>query len=172
MKIKGKNLMYKGFVLYFFDIVHFEARLKGLDKIASTIVLSETNERFELDKPAFYLEGKPIWILIRGLPFSLEFEDFDSKKMKDLTIKIPSASEIEIKAKSLYTKMIFGKKMYDSSIYLITMLICVLVGLIVHLIDRIYFENKINEILNPTNNTISTNQTIATFIRGCLFLWV
>lgn len=161
--MKEKEKIFKGFILYIYDINHFETRLIGLPSLGSFVVLKEYNERFDTAEPAFYLDGKPVWLCIRGIPFSLEFEEIDKQKVKNMMVKIPSSSEIESKAKSLYTRMIFGKKMVDNSYYLISLLLCVITGLVVHLIDRISFSIT----TTPTNSTAnianSTNATITAF---------
>ncbi len=170
-KFKEKfEFEYQGFILYIFDIRKMECRLKGLPKLASHITYSETNEKFQLDKPSFFLNGKPVWMVIRNFPLSIDFEDMNlDSEISKLKFRLPTASEIEAKTKSLYAKMIFGKKMIDSTYFLISFLLCVLVGLVVHLIDRIMFSQKPSESI--TNATQTANMTIQLLRMGRWLLW-
>ena len=150
IKEKLEELSFKGFILYIFDLKHLEAKLKGLPKLASHVTIAETQERVQLDKPAFYLEGKPVWVCIRNFPLSVELEEINLEgEIKKLPFRLPTAAEIESKVKSLYAKLVFGKKLVDSSYYLISLLLCALTGLIVHLLDRIYLIQQ-NPIVNST----------------------
>lgn len=158
-----KEVLTKGYLLYFYDIRHFESELIPLPRISTTIELRDYNERFDLDKPAFYITGLPVWIVFRNLPFSIEFNDFETLNEEKLGFKIPTSSEIQSKAHSLYTKMIFGKKMVDNSYYLISLLLCVLVGVIVHLIDRIVFVEPAKTAETTQNATESVVSMINLF---------
>lgn len=166
------EIQYRGFLLYIYDIQRMQCELKGLPKLATQITYSETNERFELGKPAFYLQGKPVWICLRGFPLSIETEDLQlESEIGKLKFRLPTSSEIEAKAKSLYAKMIFGKKMIDSSYYLITLLLCALVGLVVHLIDRITFTSQPEIPETVSNSTQLVNGTIQLIKLSRWLLW-
>lgn len=106
LKSKTNEEIIKGHVLYFFNDKNKMAILKNLAKISPVLESSEYNEIYALGNPAFYLLDKPVWILCRGIPFSLEMDDLDESN-GIYKIKGYSASEIQAKVNSIPVNKVF-----------------------------------------------------------------
>ncbi|HEY0090645.1 MAG TPA: hypothetical protein VGB37_17470 [Candidatus Lokiarchaeia archaeon] len=65
---------FRGYVLYIFDSEKLEGKLYPLPRIQPTLRIRETSEDFALGKPAFYIEGKPVFIVYREYPVSISLE--------------------------------------------------------------------------------------------------
>ena len=82
-----------------------------LRKIHPVIRLKKTNEVFKLEKPSFFISGKPIWILKRGNPISIKMElDFEQYVEKGY-----SSDEIDAKINSIYTNSIFRRNFINKT---------------------------------------------------------
>lgn len=141
-KIKHKtkeSIAFMGYVLYFWNTDKLQAKLHPLPEIPPTIRIKSTGEKFELGKPAFFIDGKPLFVLLRGIPFSIEIEIKNSKyKIKNENgEKIPiienkgySANEIDAKLNSIYVNRIFRAKSLTTThiiIFILSLLSSVLI---------------------------------------------
>jgi len=71
--------IHKAYVQYFFDAKHLESVLKPLERIPLVLRIKNLQESFILRKPAYYLNGKPVFQLIRGFPLSIELSLLQEK---------------------------------------------------------------------------------------------
>lgn len=132
-KIKQKlkeNEEIQGYVHYVFDIDKWESEMKPLPKIKPILELKALNETYKLDKVCYYLNGKPVFLIIRGIPFSLEIEETD----KVLRLKGYSADEINAKINSIYVNSVFRKGSLQFKDYIVLLLTNVITGLVVYII--------------------------------------
>lgn len=138
-KIKNKmaSVEEKGYLHYIFDSEKWESKLYPLPKIKPILELSEFNETYNLDRVAYYLNGKPVFLVIRGIPYSLELTQTE----KILTLKGYSASEIHAKLNSIYVNNVFRKGTLQFKDYLVLLLSNIITGLSVYIITTL---NAIN----------------------------
>lgn len=148
---KIKNLEeIRGFVHYIYDIDKWESQLHPLPEIKPTLTLKSKNEIYRLDRVCYYLNGKPVFLIIRGIPYSLELE----RTTDLLKIKGYSADEIEAKINSIYTNAVFRKGSLQFKDYLVLFLTNVITALSVYIITFMYASAS-----NPSVNTV-TNATV------------
>lgn len=119
-----------GYVHYVYDIDKWESILKPLPKIKPILELKNENETYKLDKIAYYLNGKPVFLVVRGIPFSLEIEETNTV----LRIKGYSADEINAKINSIYVNSVFRKGSLQFKDYLVLLLSNIITGLVVYII--------------------------------------
>lgn len=118
------------YVHYVFDIDKWESELLPLPQIKPLLELKSYNETYKLDSVAYYLNGKPVFLIIRGIPFSLEIEETN----KMLRIKGYSADEINAKINSIYVNSVFRKGSLQFKDYLVLFLTNIITGLMVYII--------------------------------------
>lgn len=105
-----RELAFAGYILYIWNPEKLECKLHPLTEIKPTCRVNSTSETFQLGKPAFFIDGKPLFVLVRGIPYSIELKLLDKKERKRLDEKGYSASEIDAKVNSIYTNQIFRAK--------------------------------------------------------------
>lgn len=126
---KGQNqsrlkalFSYDAYLLYFYDPESLNSKIFPLYRLETTIRLKSTNETFNLSQPAFYLEGRPVFIVLRDYPTSISMEFMETEKRKSLIEKGYTASEIDAKIHSIYTQRVFRSKMTDLTTWTILIL--------------------------------------------------
>ncbi|GAG38239.1 unnamed protein product, partial [marine sediment metagenome] len=102
----------QGKLFYFWNAnnnPNFEVR--NIPYIAPTLRIRDKNEVFHLGEPALFWDGIPVFVVVRGIPFSLTL---DLSKVnvwdKNKSLIIPkglSSDEIDAKIHSLYVNRIF-----------------------------------------------------------------
>jgi hypothetical protein len=153
----------KAYAIYFFDREKYAFEIHPLPSIKPVLHLKSYNERYSLDKVAGYLQGKPCFILLRGIPFSVEIEecsdlvneeiDPNNPHKKMLRFKGYTASEIDAKIGSVYTNSVFRKGSLGFKDYVVMILTNVITGLTVYLITVLSRFSELqasNEIVNAT----------------------
>jgi hypothetical protein len=60
MKIE-KMVNYEGYYVYFYDTQKMSGFMKPLTSIQPVLKIRSTSEIFKLDKPAYYIDGKPVY---------------------------------------------------------------------------------------------------------------
>lgn len=134
---------------YVYDRDKWESRLIPIPKIKPILEIKSANETYSLDKVAYYLNGKPVFLLLRGVPFSLEIQETE----KILTMKGYSASEINAKLNSIYTNHVFRKGSLQFKDYLVLILTNIITGLVVYIITFMGMLAKTNSVAPITNAT-------------------
>ena len=128
---KIKEIEYSAYAHYFYNPEHLESEIFPIVVINPTFILKRTQETFELGKPAYFLKGKPVFILVRDLPFSIELEFSQSKELiKTLKEKGYSAKDINAKLNSIYVNQVFRSKRFnkqDILLFLLSILTSVLI---------------------------------------------
>lgn len=132
-KVKHKvdsSIVYNGYVLYIWNPEKLQGKLHPLTEVKSTLTIRSTAETFELGKPALFLEGKPLFIVIRGIPYSIELDITNDETRKILKEKGYSPSEIDAKINSIYVNRIFRAKRLttlDWILYILSLLCTALI---------------------------------------------
>jgi len=143
LKDKIKDLEeIQGYVHYVYDLDKWETRIHPLPKIKPILEFRELHETYKLDKVAYYLSGKPVFLIIRGIPYSLEIEETD----KVLKIKGYSADEIEAKINSVYVNTVFRKGSLQFKDYLVLILTNIITGF-----GSLYYFYPFNHIFKSRN---------------------
>lgn len=73
-------LSFAGYILYVYNDEHLFCKLIPLTEITS-MIRTNKDETFYLGKPALNISGKPLWIIIREIPYSVEIEIMDIRKL-------------------------------------------------------------------------------------------
>lgn len=165
-KIKNslKSFMsFAGFVLYIWNPDTLSGKLKPLSHIGSIIRINKA-ESFFLGNPSLVIDGKPLFILVRGIPYSIEVilrdlreymiergfdeDDVNSKLPENntfLTDKGYTSSDIDAKCNSLITARIF--KLHRVSVQYIVLLLLLMLctSLITFMITSTYYNAIITE---------------------------
>lgn len=160
-KIKSsvKNfLSFAGYILYVYSETHLNCKLIPLSTLASTIRINKDESIF-LGKPALFIEGKPLWIIVRGFPYTMELEmiglkeklielgfslsEIEKRVKKDDTLLIRqgySSSDIDAKTYSLVAKRVFRIPKMSMSNVILVLLLMLSSCLITYLITSMYFQ--------------------------------
>lgn len=185
MKIND-TIKYSGYVIYLFDSDNLTGMMKPLTSIPPTLRWKNTSEMFKLDKPALYIDGLPVFLVLRGYPISISFQfiennemvnmldekgqkvlDKDGKeimiKRKRLTEKGQSSSEIEAQLRSMYVNNVFRKKMMDSTVWIVFVLWSLLCIIITYVVCEI--------ILNPKTPSTDSTGIINSTTNSTKMLW-
>lgn len=163
-----ENVVGVGYILYIYDSEKMNSTLYPLLRIQPSVKIGATNEVFSLDKPAFQIEGKPVFICIRNCPYSIEFEMLKEKFVDDLEDvdkpensncrvieKKYSASEIDARVGSVYYNQIFRKKAIDSiTIVIFVLSILLAIAITVIILNQIHTSemNTLIEAQQPALN--------------------
>ncbi len=167
----------RGYILYFFDIEKWESNLYPLPRIEPIVKLKKYREIVRLDKVGYYLNGKPVYIVIRSVPFSLEFElsdeefmnkEIDPSKVKNESIvidKVPSeikdnitlrlkdytSSEIDAKISSIYTNSVFRRSSFNGkdAIFLILSVVISIISTVLAMF--IWHTTEIQKLMEAYN---------------------
>ena len=136
----NKQMAFAGYLIYIWNPEHIECELKPLPTIQPICRLASVNETYQLGKPAMFFNGKPVFIIIRGIPYSIELKfTTNEKDIVLLMEKGYSASEIDAKVHSVYTNSIFRNKRWskmDTLVYALSVITTALTTSIIFLIQR------------------------------------
>ena len=121
-----EKIAYSGYLLYIWNSEKLAMELKPMVSIEPTIQIRSTKEIFQVGIPAGILNGKPLFVAVRGIPYTVEM-DLTQTKIKDgfktlLTLKGYSASEIEAKLNSIYINRIFRAKVLSRNMLILWIL--------------------------------------------------
>lgn len=110
-KYMNRQLGYLGFVFYVWNPKNLNIKIIPLTKINPILDLVNVKEFYFLYRPAMFIDGKPIFLIIRGIPFSFELQLLkdDSNLVKQIELKGYSSSEIRALLRSGYTTYLFGR---------------------------------------------------------------
>lgn len=153
----GKLKGYRGYVLYFFNPEHLECELKPLKSIQKWWRNKYTGELFELGNATFFMDGLPVFLVFRNVPYSIEFEygELSEDERKILTRKGYSAAEIEAKLYSAYTQFIFKKKTFNFQSLVTLILAIILTALVTFTICNSIMGPAYTDSLGNTNSTVT-----------------
>ena len=136
----NKQVAFAGYLIYIWNPKHIECELKPLPTIQPICRLASVNETYQLGKPAMFFNGKPVFIVLRGIPYSIELEiKTNEKDIALLMEKGYSASEIDAKVHSVYTNSIFRNKRWskmDTLVYILSIITTALTTSIIFVIQR------------------------------------
>ena len=136
----NKQVAFAGYLIYIWNPEHIECELKPLPTIQPICRLASVNETYQLGKPAMFFNGKPVFIVLRGIPYSIELEfTTNEKEVIKLMEKGYSASEIDAKVHSVYTNSIFRNKRWskmDALVYILSIITTALTTSIIFVVQR------------------------------------
>lgn len=140
-----RQLNYIGFVYYIWNPDNLNIKVIPLIYAFPILDIVNLKEFYYLQKPTMFIDGKPIWFVIRGIPISIEFKlknvsykDGQTESLnnflREIEIKGYKPEEIKAKLQSMYAVYLFGKKHLSIKDYLFFILIIIVIGLIEYLI--------------------------------------
>lgn len=144
-----RQLKYIGFVYYVWNPENLNVKVIPLLFAYPILDIVNLKEFYYLQRPSIFIEGIPIWIIIRGIPVSVELNIRNvkltddngnriSKKVDDfireIEVKGYSPDEIRAKLESMFATYLFGKPTWTLRDYLMFALILIVCGLIEYLI--------------------------------------
>ncbi|HEC92910.1 MAG TPA: hypothetical protein ENI51_07980 [Candidatus Atribacteria bacterium] len=137
--ILKRALSFAGYVLYCYNPQNLNFKLIPLPRLQSTLRIKNTGEVFNLGKPSMYLEGKPLFIVVREIPFSIDLE-LDKNRLYE---KGYSASEIDAKIHSIYTQRIFRPPRITFQAVILIILTILTSCLITYMLTAMYYNSII-----------------------------
>ena len=110
-KYMNRQLGYLGFVFYVWNPKNLNIKIIPLTKINPILDLTNVKEFYFLYRPAMFIDGKPVFLVIRGIPLSFELKLLkdDSNMVKQIELDGYSASEVRALLRSGFTTYLFGK---------------------------------------------------------------
>lgn len=132
-----KFLSFAGYVLYIYNRESMNCKLIPLPKIEPVLRIRNTGEVFQLGTTSLFLLGKPLFVVLRGVPYALEFKlttvkdyfvnflnvfsEDDEKVLKmkgiDLTKLIEGLEKIEDKDKTFLVLRNYSSDEIDAKIH-------------------------------------------------------
>lgn len=129
-KVK-RQVEYKAYAHYFYNDKHLESTIFPIPVITNNFRLKSTQETFSLGKASYYLNGKPVYVLVRKIPFSIPFRLRYSKRYKMvLQDKGYTSDQIDAILNSIHVNHIFRAKRLttqDLLLWLLSILCSVLI---------------------------------------------
>jgi len=130
--ILKRALSFAGYVLYCYNPQNLNFKLIPLGEV------------FNLGQPSMYLEGKPLFIVVREIPYSIDLV-LDKSKLYE---KGYSASEIDAKIHSIYTQRIFRPPRITFQAVILIILTILTSCLITYMLTAMYFNSIIESLKN------------------------
>lgn len=112
-KYMNRQLGYLGFIFYVWNPKNLNIKIIPLTQINPIVDLSNVKEFYFLYRPAMFIDGKPIFLLIRGIPLSFELNILKNTEniFKEIQLSGFTSSETRALLKSGFTTYLFGKPM-------------------------------------------------------------
>ena len=112
-KYMNRQIGYLGFIFYVWNPKNLNIKIIPLLQINPILDLSNVKEFYFLYRPAMFIDGKPIFLLIRGIPLSFELNIIkDTNNMlSQIQLAGFTAQETRALLKSGFTTYLFGKPM-------------------------------------------------------------
>lgn len=111
----------------------------------------QTGESFTLNQPVFFIEGKPVWFVMRGYPHSLQM-DFENNHFVE---KGYSSEEIDAKNYSIYVNRVFRQSGISVNYLFITVVLVIIGILIAVMITTNIYQTKIDNLTNSTGGILA-----------------
>ncbi len=140
-----RQLKYIGFVYYIWNPENLNIKVIPLMFAYPILDIVNLKEFYYLQRPSLFIEGKPIWVIIRGIPVSVELsiKEVSMKNnqyisldnmIRKIELKGYTPAEIRAKLESMFATYLFGKPHWQLKDYLMFILILIICGLIEYLI--------------------------------------
>lgn len=128
--------IYQAYVFYIWNAQNRNIKIIPLPNMNPLMDLVKMREIYLLHRPALFIDNKPIYIIVKNIPFSFELQFIDKENLEGLLkLKIPSATEVRAILKSIYVISIFGKPLFTMKHALIIILLLTTTHLIHFLIQ-------------------------------------
>ena len=136
-KYMKRQLDYVAFVFYIWNPKNLNIKIIPLYRINPILDLVNLKEFYFLYRPAMFIDGKPIFLIIRNIPLSFELNLLSKKEkdkngnqidiVKNIELNGYDSSEVRALLKSGFTKYLFGKPSfsYTQVLYLVFMIITI-----------------------------------------------
>lgn len=134
-----QNIKTKGVILYVWNKDFMSAKLLGITEINPVVHIRNTKELYLIQNPIFVIDGKPIFMIVRGIPYSLEIIlNVNKTQHFFFELKGYSSTEVHAKIKSIYTNVLY-RQSPSLKFYLTMFLLMIIEGLLLHIIYANYY---------------------------------
>ena len=140
-----QNIKTKAVVLYVWNKDYMSAKLLGITEVNPVLHIRTTKELYLMENPIFIIDGKPIFMIIRGIPYSLEIIlNVNRSQHFFFKLKGYTPTEIHAKIRSIYTNVLYRQ---NPSMKFYFYMICLMTieALSCHIIYSNYYEARIKE---------------------------
>jgi len=138
-----QNIKTKGVILYVWNKDFMSAKLLGITEINPVVHIRNTKELYLIQNPIFVIDGKPIFMVIRGIPYSLEIIlNVNKSQYFFFELKGYTATEVHAKIKSIYTNVLY-RQSPSLKFYLTMLLLMIIEGLMFHIIYSNYYLSMV-----------------------------
>lgn len=140
-----QNIKTKGVILYVWNKDFMSAKLLGITEINPVVHIRNTKELYLIENPIFVIDGKPIFMVIRGIPYSLEIIlNVNKSQHFFFELKGYTSTEIHAKIKSIYTNVLY-RQSPSLKFYLTMFLLMIIEGLALHIVYANYYEQELQK---------------------------
>lgn len=144
-EILEQNIKTKGVILYVWNKDFMSAKLLGITEINPVVHIRNTKELYLIENPIFVIDGKPIFMVIRGIPYTLEIIlNVNKSQHFFFQLKGYTATEVHAKIKSIYTNVLY-RQSPSLKFYLTMFLLMIIEGLGLHIIYSNYYAEQIKD---------------------------
>lgn len=134
-----QNIKTKGVILYVWNKDFMSAKLLGITEINPVVHIRNTKELYLIQNPIFVIDGKPIFMVVRGIPYSLEIIlNVNKSQHFFFELKGYTSTEVHAKIKSIYTNVLY-RQSPSLKFYLTMFLLMIIEGLLLHIIYANFF---------------------------------
>lgn len=142
-EILEQNIKTKGVILYVWNKDFMSAKLLGITEINPVVHIRNTKELYLIENPIFVIDGKPIFMVIRGIPYTLEIIlNVNKSQHFFFQLKGYTATEVHAKIKSIYTNVLY-RQSPSLKFYLTMFLLMIIEGLALHILYANYYAEQI-----------------------------
>jgi len=144
-EILEQNIKTKGVILYVWNKDFMSAKLLGITEINPVLHIRNTKELYLVENPIFVIDGKPIFMVIRGIPYTLEIIlNVNKSQHFFFELKGYTATEVHAKIKSIYTNVLY-RQSPSLKFYLTMFLLMIIEGLALHILYANYYAEQIQK---------------------------
>lgn len=133
-----RHLKFPAYLLYCFNEENLQFKLIALPQHEPATDLKTTQEVFNLGKPCLFLEGKPLYLVVREIPYSINLELEKHKAI--LKEKGYDSQEIKAKIHSIYTYFVFGISRINIQFIVSMILIVICTVLTTFMLTGMYYK--------------------------------
>lgn len=150
--VKRQSTGYVGFIFYVWNPNNLNIKIIPLREINPVLDIVNLKEMYFLYRPALFIDGNPVFLLIRGIPISFELKLIKNDNViKEIELDGYTASEVRAKLRSGYTTYIFGKPSLSLQQLLFIIFLIISLLLLEYIIISTIFRSLIISTIIPYN---------------------
>jgi len=142
-QILEQNIKTKGVILYVWNKDFMSAKLLGITEINPVVHIRNTKELYLIENPIFIIDGKPIFMVVRGIPYTLEIIlNVNKSQHFFFELKGYTSTEVHAKIKSIYTNVLY-RQSPSLKFYLTMFLLMIIEALALHIVYANYYAEQL-----------------------------